>query len=278
MILIILDSGRGSRLGRLTKNKPKCLIKIYKNKTLIDYISENFKFFRNFIVITGYKSDILKKKLKFNNVKFVYNKNYLKTNMVESLMLAKDKIKNNDIIVSYADIFFDPKILKLLVKKKNNILPLNKNWLKSWKKRYKSLDEIKKDAENIVISKKKIKSLGGRILKVLPKLQYMGILKVTNNTFLRMHKFYNELNNKKISMTEFINLMIQRKLASFNYISTNKFWHEVDNSRDLKILKKKLTYFNLATYATLSYGTLMYFPFIDETYFVINLIIPSNCF
>jgi choline kinase len=84
MILIILASGRGGRLNGLTKNKPKCLIKIYKKKTLIDYISENFKFFRKVIVITGYKSDILKKNLKFNNVKFIYNKNYLKTNMVES--------------------------------------------------------------------------------------------------------------------------------------------------------------------------------------------------
>ena len=118
MILIILASGRGSRLSSLTKNKPKCLIKIYKNKTLIDYISENFKFFRKVIVVTGYKSNILKKKLKFNNVEFVYNKKYLTTNMVESLMLAKEKIKNNDIIVSYADIFFDPKILKLLITKK----------------------------------------------------------------------------------------------------------------------------------------------------------------
>jgi choline kinase len=240
MTLVILASGRGSRLGKLTKNIPKCLIKIYKNKTLIDYISENFKFFTKVIVVTGHKSKILKKKLKFNNVQFVYNKNYLKTNMVESLMLAKDKIKNNDIIVLYADIFFDPKILKLIIKKKNNVLPLNKGWFKSWKKRYKSLDAIRKDAENMVVSKKKIKILGGRILKILPKLQYMGILKITNNTFLQMHKFYEELDNKKISMTEFINLVIQRKLGSFNYISTNKFWYEVDNSRDLKILKKEI--------------------------------------
>lgn len=240
MILVILASGKSGRLGSLTKNKPKCLIKIYKNKTLIDYISENFKFFNTIIVATGHKSDLLKKKLNYNNIKFVHNKNYLKTNMVESLMLAKDKIKNNDIIVSYADIFFDPKILKLIIKKKNNVLPLNKGWFKSWKKRYKSLDAIRKDAENIVVSKKKIKSLGGRILKILPKLQYMGILKITNNTFLKMHKFYKELNNKKISMTEFINLVIQRKLGSFNYISTNKFWYEVDNSRDLKILKKEI--------------------------------------
>ena len=56
-------------------------------------------------------------------------------------------------------------------------------------------------------------------------------------------KFYKELDNKKISMTEFINLIIKMKLASFNYISTNKFWYEVDNSRDLKILKNDIKKF-----------------------------------
>lgn len=240
MILIILASGRGSRLGALTKNKPKCLIKIYKNKTLIDYISENFKFFEKVIVVTGYKSEILKKKLKFNNIKFTYNKNYSTTNMVESLMLVKSKIEQNDIIVLYSDIFFDQNILKLLIKKKNNVFPLNINWLKSWKKRYKLLSGIKKDAENITVSKKIIKNIGGRILRRLPKLQYMGILKITNSTFLKMHKFYKELNNKKINMTEFINLIIKKKLANFNYMTTNKFWYEVDNIQDLKILRKEI--------------------------------------
>ena len=224
MILIVLASGRGSRLKNLTKDKPKCLIKIYKNKRLIDYISENFKYFKKVIVVTGYKS-------------------HINSNMVETLMIAKNEINKEDIIVSYSDIFFDPRILKFLINKKNNVLPLNKAWFKLWKKRFKSLEEIKKDAENIIINKKKIKSLGEKILKKLPNLQFMGILKITSKTFIIMNKFYKELDNKKISMTEFINLIIKMKLASFNYINTNKFWYEVDSSRDLKILKNDIKKF-----------------------------------
>ena len=71
----------------------------------------------------------------------------------------------------------------------------------------------------------------------------MGILKITSKTFIIMNKFYKELDNKKISMTEFINLIIKMKLASFNYINTNKFWYEVDSSRDLKILKNDIKKF-----------------------------------
>ena len=233
MILIILASGRGSRLRSLTKNKPKCLIKIYKNKTLIDYISENFKFFKTIIVVTGHKSDLLKKNLNYNNIKFVHNKNYLKTNMVESLMLASHTIKKNDIIISYADIFFSPKIIKSLIKYKENILPLNKNWLKSWKKRYKKISYIKTDAEDLIIKNKEISHIGDKIKDKLPKYQYMGILKINNKTFYKLLQLYKNLKNKRISMTELLNTAIQKKIAKFNYFVTNKFWYEVDNLKDL---------------------------------------------
>jgi choline kinase len=244
MILIILASGRGSRLRSLTKNKPKCLIKIYKNKTLIDYISENFKFFKTIIVVTGHKSDLLKKNLNYNNIKFVHNKNYLKTNMVESLMLASHTIKKNDIIISYADIFFSPKIIKSLIKYKENILPLNKNWLKSWKKRYKKISYIKTDAEDLIVKNKEISHIGDKIKDKLPKYQYMGILKINNKTFYKLLQLYKNLKNKRISMTELLNTAIQKKIAKFNYFVTNKFWYEVDNLKDLKILKKDIKRFN----------------------------------
>jgi choline kinase len=243
VILIILASGRGSRLYHLTKNKPKCLIKIYKNKTLIDYISENFKFFKKVIIVTGYRSNILKNKLKFNNVKFVNNKNYSETNMVESLMLTKHKIKKNDIIVTYADIFFCPKIIKSLMKYKKNILPINKNWLNYWKKRYKTINDIKTDAENLTIKNNLISHIGHKIEDKLPKYQYMGILKINNKTFYKLFKLYKNLKNKKISMTEFINLAIQKKLANFNYLTTKNFWYELDNLKDLKILKNEINKF-----------------------------------
>ena len=57
--------------------------------------------------------------------------------MVESLMLCKTLI-NNDLIISYADIFYDGNILRKLNKLKGNFLPVNKNWFNSWKKRYGS--------------------------------------------------------------------------------------------------------------------------------------------
>ena len=42
IIPIILAAGRGSRMGVLTKNKPKSFVKI-GNKKLIDKVLENFE-------------------------------------------------------------------------------------------------------------------------------------------------------------------------------------------------------------------------------------------
>ena len=36
-------------------------------------------------------------------------------------------------------------------------------------------------------------------------------------------KFYRKLNNKKIDMTNFINLSIKNKVLTFNYFLTEKF-------------------------------------------------------
>ena len=162
MNLIVLASGRGSRLNKITRDKPKCLIKIKNKKTIIDFISENFFKKGNNIIVTGYKSHLIVDHLKNLNVQFVKNKNYLKTNMVESLMLTKKKLRPGNIIIVYGDIYFDKKILDKIKKIRGNIVPVNANWLKSWKKRYNTLKKIKNDAEDLKVSKEKIKNIGNK--------------------------------------------------------------------------------------------------------------------
>ena len=100
MNLIILASGKGSRLKSLTKNKPKCLVKI-KGKTIIERILDNSNLFKKTLLVTGYKSSILEKK--FKNYLIVKNKDFTKSNMVHSLFKTFKHVKS-DVIVSYADI------------------------------------------------------------------------------------------------------------------------------------------------------------------------------
>ena len=151
MQLIILASGRGSRLKKLTERIPKCLIKV-RSKPIIDYMSENFKKFNQTIILTGYKSALVNKK--YPKLKKIKNNKYLSTNMVYSLFCAKNYIKQ-DIVVSYGDIIFDHKIINKMIKIKKTHIPLNKKWLSLWKKRMNE-NKINKDAEDVLINKDKI--------------------------------------------------------------------------------------------------------------------------
>ena len=240
MNFIVLASGRGSRLNKLTKNKPKCLTVIKNKKTLLDYIALNFNECKNIIITTGYRAHLIEKHLSNKNINYVRNKQFLKTNMVESLMLCKKKLKGNDLIIVYGDIYFDPKIIKKIKKLQGNAIAVNANWLQSWKHRYATLDKIKEDAEDLIVSKGKVISIGNKIKKKLPKYQYMGIVKIEYKTFIKLIKFYKKLNNKKISFTNFLNEAIKFKITEFKYIAFKNYWYEVDNIADLKYLKRDI--------------------------------------
>lgn len=240
MNFIVLASGRGSRLNILTKKKPKCLTEIKKKKTLLDFIVENFNTNDNKIISVGYKSNLITNHFSDKSMNFVKNKNFLSTNMTESLMLCKKRLNKSDLIIVYSDIYFDKEIIKKIRKLKGNIIALNSNWLNSWKQRYLSLKKVKEDAENCVVSQGKIKKIGHKIGKKLPKYQFMGIIKIEYKTFNKLENFYKKLKNKKISMTHFLNESIKFNIANYKYFPFKNYWYEVDNIADLNYLKKNI--------------------------------------
>ena len=235
MHLLVLASGRGSRLKKATSKHPKCFVKVRKKK-IIDYISENFIKFDDIIIATGYKSNLLRKK--FPLARFAHNKYYQTTNMVYSMFCASGLIKK-DVIVSYSDIIFDPLIINKMISLKTTHMPLFKKWEKYWKKRMKN-KEINFDAENLITKKNKITSIGEKILDKRPKLQFMGLMKLKYKDFFKLKKFFYKINKPKIDMTNFINLAINNKIISMNFFETNKFWFEIDNQKDKKITEKML--------------------------------------
>lgn len=232
MELIILASGRGSRL-KGNNNRPKCFTKVFQ-KTLLEHLSINFQKFEKIFIIVGYKSYLFKK-LKYKNLKIIFNKNYKSSNMVQSLYCAKRLIKK-DIIITYSDIIFDPEIIDKLISKKNSSLALKKNWLSVWKKRM-NIKKIFKDAENIEFSRTRVLAIGQKI-KSLPKAQFMGLIKLKKRDYNLSMKFYEKIKNPNIDMTSFLNLLIKKRIINLNYFLTKKFWYEVDTPNDLISLKK----------------------------------------
>lgn len=236
MKLVVLASGRGSRLEDLTINNPKCMVKINNNR-IIDYMYELSTFFEETVIVGGHKYELLNDVL--YNSKIVVNNEYLKTNMVHSLFKSIDYVYD-DFIVVYADIIFDNKIVTNLMHKENTILPLKKNWFEYWMQRM-NIDEIKKDAENILVNKNKIIEIGTKIKDKIPNYQYMGILKFSYIDFLKLYDYYKKIENQMIDMTSFLNLAIHNKIIEIFYKSTSDFWLEIDNKVDLNLAKKILS-------------------------------------
>ena len=232
MKLIILASGKGSRLKNLTKNKPKSFVKI-RGKSIIDRVLDNSKLFKKTIIVTGYKSSLIRKKYK--NHLIVKNNEFNKSNMVHSLFKSA-KYVDCDVIVSYADVIYHGSIIRKLIKAKGTNIPLNKNWKTHWFKRM-NYDEILNDAENVIIRENQIIEIGTKIKKDLPKYQFMGIIKISKKDFFKMYTFYKSLNNTNIDMTNFLNEFIKKKKGLIKVIKYNKYWFEIDNQKDLAVAK-----------------------------------------
>lgn len=236
MQLIYLAAGRGSRLPKKFRNFPKCLTKI-KGISIFDYQTDFFKQFKNKIIVTGYKSKTLKKYIKEKNFYEIKNYNYRSTNMVHSMFLASKYI-NQDVVICYGDILFEKKIINN-ISHKGNVMPVYTKWLWLWKKRMKK-EMIKKDAENIILYKNIIKSIGEKIQKKLPKYQYMGIFKIDFKTFKKINLYYKKLNNKEIDMTNFLNLCIRKKIITIKIKKYSDQWFEIDTHQDIKLATKLL--------------------------------------
>ena len=153
--------------------------------------------------------------------------------MVES-MFCCSKIINDDVVICYSDIIFDKNIYNNLVSK-NNILPVYVNWLKFWKKRMNK-KEILQDAEDIRINNYNLVSIGNKIERKFPRVQFMGIIKVNKNDYFKMYKFYKKIKNRKIDLTSFLNLVIKNNVAEIKISKTSKFWYEVDTIKDLRLV------------------------------------------
>jgi len=235
MQLIVLASGRGSRLKKLTKKIPKCLVSV-RSKTIIDYISKNFIKFDQTIILTGYKSELINKK--FPEIKKIKNEKYMSTNMVYSLFCAKKYIKQ-DLIISYSDIIFDHRIIDEMINIKKTHIPLNKKWLSLWKKRMNE-NRINDDAEDLLINNNKVLSIGKKILTKRPKLQFMGLIKIKYQDFIKLYKYFNTLNDTKVDMTTFLNNAIKNKIINLGFFKTSKYWFEIDNIKDRKVAEKYL--------------------------------------
>ena len=128
MKAIIFNSGIGSRMGNLTKDKPKCMVKLYNGETIFErqirILSECG--INDFIVTTGpYKESIIETADKYSelNFTFVENSNYMNTNYIVSMNNAC-KFLDDNVLLMHGDLVFNKRLIEKILRDKRESICL----------------------------------------------------------------------------------------------------------------------------------------------------------
>ncbi len=246
--VIILAAGEGKRLRPLTKDRPKCLVKIF-GKSLLERQLNIFKKagIVNISIVTGYQSE----KITFPELNYFKNEKYLSTNMVETLFCAKENLEGT-VIVSYADIIFESKVVKELLKSKDDIsVIIDKKWDALWNVRF---NNPLNDAESLQLDKSNnIIEIGKKVTDIKEiQGQFIGLMKFQGEGLSILKKFYeyakkesekgkNILNQNLPFEKSYMTDLIQG-LINYNYkvkaVLINNGWLELDSIEDYKIYEK----------------------------------------
>mgnify|MGYP002852576196 CR=1 FL=1 len=117
MKALILNSGKGTRMGVLTSTHPKCMTEISPKETIL---SRQLNLLKNagikdIVITTGYFDSVLTEYvdgLSLDlNVEYVKNDEFDTTNYIYSIYCAKDKLYNEDLILMHGDLVFSANVL-----------------------------------------------------------------------------------------------------------------------------------------------------------------------
>jgi choline kinase len=229
---IILAAGRGSRMGALTDEKPKCLNKV-GGKALLEHQMEALRSggVSDIAAVTGYKQELLHPLVPHH----FENPRWAQTNMVRSLQCADAWLSTSRCIVSYSDIFYEPVAVTALAADSGDIcITYDVNWLEQWSLRF---EDPLSDAERFEISPEGfVTTIGGRASSVSEiKGQYMGLLAFNPAGWATIQNYLNQRPPEEVDRLDMTG-MLSRLIAQgvkIRGIPYSGRWGEVDSATDL---------------------------------------------
>ena len=246
MKAIIIAAGSGQRLDSETTKLPKGLLDINGKNILERQINllKN-KNIQDIIIITG----PYKEKFNFSNVNYVEDLEYEKHDVLLSLMIAKNEIQG-DILIIYSDILFDEQVLQQVLESKADIgITIDLDWEKKYENR---TEHPKSEADNVIIQNNKILKIRKNITEISHDQvngEFIGIVKLStkgSEIFLDMYNqvektkptsFHDAASFEKSYLTDMLQELIDQGI-SLDPIIIDGNWCEIDTPQDLKTAKK----------------------------------------
>lgn len=233
MKAIILAAGRGSRMGGLTQDQPKCLTEL-RGRALLDWQINSLQAagITEIGIVSGYRGELLERA---GITRFV-NPRWEQTNMVSSLTLAADWLRSDTCLVSYGDIVYPPTAVTALIQAHGPLLiTYDRDWLSLWRARF---DDPLNDAESFQLDAAgQLFDIGRRGVS-LDQIQgqYMGLLRFEPAGWHQVEAQLASLepfSRDKLDMTSLLRQLLQNGIQ----IGTQAIsggWLEVDSQSDLQ--------------------------------------------
>lgn len=240
MRAVILAAGEGTRLRPFTLDRPKCLVEL-AGRPLLTWQMDALRVagVDDVTIVTGYRADQITV-----GRRRVHNPRYDHTNMVTSLMCARDAFDGtDDVLIAYSDIVYEPRLVEALAEASAEVSVLvDRRWRDLWELR---MDDPLGDAETLRMDD------DGRLWELGRKPtsyadiggQYVGLVRVRADVASTWPARYDALDpvgpyegrdRDHMFMTAFLQLLIDDDVP-VHAVMVDRGWLEVDTCDDLAV-------------------------------------------
>ena len=230
----------------LTTSQPKGFTEI-AGKRILDWtlnaFMNNGQF--NFVFVAGYLKEVVE--TNYSNFNFVVNNEWNTTNILYSLICARDYM-GSGFYSSYTDTLFRQDAVGLLKQSPHDItLVMDTDWRNRY--RYRS-QHPESDAEKMIVEGNRVINLSRTIDSKNASGEFTGVLKMNSKGAKTFLNFYDDLHsslgldgnfieNKPFRMAYLIHLLNQMITANveIHCVPVSGDYHEIDTLQDYELAK-----------------------------------------
>jgi choline kinase len=235
MRALILAAGRGSRMGRLGDDRPKCLVDLNGQSLIERQVAALRRGGVDEIgVVRGYRAEMID----LPGLSYFANERWAETNMVMSLTAAAPWLRSGSVIVSYADIFYRSELVRGLAGAPGQlIISYDRAWRGLWTRRFAN---PLADAETFRIDGAgQLLEIGGKTTRIEDiEGQYMGLLKFTPAAWSAVETLLSTLDapiRDRLDATGLLRRLLTGKELPIGTFGTDGQWGEIDNPEDVAL-------------------------------------------